>query len=370
MTSSPSPSASPRPRPYTLVAELSHRCPLGCPYCSNPLALVPRSEELPVETWREVLDDAHELGVVQAHFTGGEPLLYQELEALVAHAESRELYTHLVTSGLPDGASRIAGLARAGLSAVQLSLQDEGEASADAIADVRAHAKKLVFAEATRSADLSLTVNVVLHAANIGNVRKIVEMARGLGASRLELANTQYLGFALANRASLLPSAEAIAEARAIAYEKTKEHFGTMEILFVLPDYVRGVPRACMDGWGRRFVHVAPDGTVLPCHAASMLPDMGFEKVTATRLRDQWESGEGLARYRGTGWMHEPCASCDRREIDFGGCRCQAFALTNDAANTDPACKLSPDHGLVRDAVRERLDPPRRYLFRGRKASS
>jgi len=346
------------------VAELTHRCPLGCPYCSNPLALAPRQHELSASEWRAVLDDAHELGVVQAHFTGGEPLLYADLEALVAHAESRDLYTHLVTSGLPDGAARIAGLAKAGLSAVQLSLQDADETNADRIADARAHGQKLTFAEAARGHGLPLTVNVVLHASNVENVREIVRLARELGASRLELANAQYLGFALANRAALLPSREAIDAARALADEARRAHFGVMEILFVLPDYVRGVPRACMDGWARRFVHVAPDGTVLPCHAAAMLPGMGFRRISEVSLKEQWENGEGLGRYRGTGWMQEPCTSCERREVDFGGCRCQAFALTGDATRADPACALSPDHALVREAPRE---PARRFLFRGRR---
>lgn len=354
------------PRPFTLVAELTHRCPLGCPYCSNPTALVAKRRELPVATWREAFDDAAALGVVQAHLTGGEPLLYDGLVELVAHAESRALYTHLVTSALPNGVALLPELARAGLSAVQLSLQDADEATADRLADVRAHAKKLAFAEAVRSLDLPLTINVVLHAENLERVDAIVRLARELGAERLELANTQYLGFALENRARLLPTREAIDRARAAADRARAEHHGTMEILFVLPDYARSAPRACMDGWARRFVHIAPDGLVLPCHAAAALPGMGFASIAEVPLRAQWESGEGLARFRGTAWMKEPCRSCDRREVDFGGCRCQAFALTGDAAATDPACALSPAHAIVRDAPR---DPSRRYLFRGRRAT-
>lgn len=353
-------------RPFTLVAELTHRCPLGCPYCSNPTELVARGRELSTATWREALDDAVDLGVVQVHFSGGEPLLYEGLEELVRHAESRELYTHLVTSGLPRGKDKLPALVRAGLTAVQLSLQGADETSADAIADARAHAEKLAFAEAVRALDVPLTVNVVLHAENIGTVDAIVRLARELGASRLELASAQYLGFALENRARLLPTRERIDEARARAMAAKKAHHGTMEVLYVLPDYVRGTPRACMDGWARRFVHVAPDGTVLPCHAASTLPGMGFESIAGARLRDLWETNPGLLRFRGTEWMKEPCRSCDERKRDFGGCRCQAFALTGDAAATDPACALSPDHALVQGAARE---PSRRYLFRGRKAA-
>jgi pyrroloquinoline quinone biosynthesis protein E len=257
-------------------------------------------------------------------------------------------------------------LAKAGLTAVQLSLQGADAASADAIADTRAHDEKLAFAAAVRALDLPLTVNVVLHAENIGTVPELVRLARDLGASRLELASAQYLGFALENRARLLPTRERIDEARAHAMAAKKAHHGTMEVLYVLPDYVRGKPRACMDGWARRFVHIAPDGTVLPCHAASTLPGMGFESIAGARLRDLWETNPGLLRFRGTEWMKEPCRSCDERERDFGGCRCQAFALTGDASATDPACALSPDHELVRGAARE---PSRRYLFRGRKAA-
>ena len=351
------------PRPYTLVAELTHRCPLACPYCSNPLELRGRNDELPVDVWREVLDDAAELGVVQAHFTGGEPLAYGELEALIAHAESRELYTHLVTSGLPRGRERLPGLVRAGLSAVQVSFQGADAARADAIAGIAAHDEKLAFARSVREAGLPLTVNVVLHAANVGDVGELVALAESLGAERLELANAQYLGWALENRAALLPTHDAIERARDVYLAEKVRLAGKLEILFVLPDYVRGAPRACMDGWARRFVHVSPDGLVLPCHAASSIPNLGFENVRDIRLRDQWETSPGLQRFRGTDFLPEPCASCEHKEKDFGGCRCQAYALTGDASRTDPACSRSPDFGLVRDVVRAR---EKRYVFRGR----
>lgn len=371
--------ATPRaeaPRPYTLVAELTHRCPLGCPYCSNPLELTRRSDELPTETWREVLDDAAALGVVQAHFTGGEPLLHPGLEELIAHAESRDLYTHLVTSGLPNGAARLEALARAGLSAVQLSFQSSDRDEADFLAGTAAHDLKLAFAEAARKVGLPLTVNVVLHARNIGRTKEIVALAESLGADRLELANAQYLGFALENRAALLPTREEMELAALVASEEKARLSGRMELVFVLPDYLRGVPRACMDGWARRFIHVAPDGTVLPCHAAMTLPDMRFETVRERRLRDQWETPPerpegaplpGLQRFRGTSWMREPCRDCERREVDFGGCRCQAYALTGDASATDPACRLSPAHKLVTEAPRDR---DKRFLFRGRAPTS
>lgn len=351
------------PRPYTLVAELTHRCPLACPYCSNPLELRGRHDELSVDVWREVLDDAAELGVVQAHFTGGEPLAYGDLEALIAHAESRELYTHLVTSGLPRGRERLPGLVRAGLSAVQVSFQGADAARADAVAGTTAHDEKLAFARAVRDAGLPLTVNVVLHSGNVGDVAELVALAESLGAERLELANAQYLGWALENRAQLLPTLDAIERARGVYLAEKARLAGKLEILFVLPDYVRGAPRACMDGWARRFVHVSPEGLVLPCHAASSIPSLGFENVRDTRLRDQWGSSPGLLRFRGTAFLPEPCASCEHREKDFGGCRCQAYALTGDASRTDPACSKSPDFGLVRDVVRA---GEKRYLFRGR----
>lgn len=351
------------PRPYTLVAELTHRCPLACPYCSNPLELRGRHDELPVDVWREVLDDAAELGVVQAHFTGGEPLAYGELEALVAHAESRELYTHLVTSGLPRGRERLPGLVRAGLSAVQVSFQGADAARADAIAGIAAHDEKLAFARAVRDAGLPLTVNVVLHADNVGDVAELVSLAESVGAERLELANAQYLGWALENRARLLPTRDAIERARDVYLAEKARLAGKLEILFVLPDYVRGAPRACMDGWARRFVHVSPDGLVLPCHAATSIPTLEFESVRRKRLRDQWETSPGLLRFRGTDFLPEPCSSCEHKENDFGGCRCQAYALTGDASRTDPACSRSPDFGLVRDVVRTR---EKRFVFRGR----
>ncbi len=354
------------PRPYTLVAELTHRCPLACPYCSNPVQLARKGDELTPAEWRAVLDDAAALGVLQAHFSGGEPLAYAGLAELVAHAESRELYTHLVTSGLPRGRARLPELLRAGLAAVQLSFQGAEAASADAIAGVTAHEEKLDFARAVRDAGLPLTMNVVLHAANVGHVQALVELGLRLGAERLELANAQYLGWALGNRATLLPTHAEIEAARAAAMRAKAELHGRMEILFVLPDYLRGTPRACMDGWARRFVHVAPDGVVLPCHAAMSLPEAQvgrFESVRARPLREQWPNGAGLERFRGTAWMAAPCMDCERRELDFGGCRCQAYALTGDAARVDPACRLSPDHHLVAGAERDRT---RRYLFRGR----
>jgi pyrroloquinoline quinone biosynthesis protein E len=345
------------PRPYTLVAELTYRCPLRCPYCSNPVE-VELGEELATGDWLRVIDEAAGLGVLQAHFTGGEPLVREDLEALVARARAAGLYTNLVTSGVPLDAARLAGLARAGLDHVQLSFQDADAAAADRIAGRPAHERKLAVAGWVRAEGLPLTVNVVLHRENLPAVDAIVDLAERLGASRLELANTQYLGWALANRDALLPSEEAVAAARRQVAAARARLEGKMEIAFVLPDHHARWPRACMDGWARRFIVVSPDGRVLPCQAAHTIRGLRFDDVRSGALAAIWEGSPGLARFRGTEWMPEPCRGCDRREIDFGGCRCQAFHLLGDAAATDPACSRSPHHAVIEEARRQAAGGP------------
>jgi pyrroloquinoline quinone biosynthesis protein E len=354
--------------PYTLVAELTHRCPLACPYCSNPRALVRGHEELATDDWLRVIDEAAELGVMQMHLTGGEPLARSDLEAIAAHAHERGLYVNLVTSGVPLDRARLERLAPS-LDHVQLSVQDADAASSDRIAGLASHEQKMRVAAWVKDLGLPLTVNVVLHRANLDRVEAVVAMAERLRADRLELANVQLVSWALENAPALLPSRAQIDRARAVAHEARERLAGTMELVFVLPDWHADRPRACMDGWGRRFVVVAPDGAVLPCHAARALP-LKFEGVRGAALGHLWREGEGMRAFRGEAWMPEPCKSCDRREVDFGGCRCQAFALTGDARATDPACSLAPRHALIREArARAEADargPARTWVYRGR----
>ena len=358
------------PRPYTLIAELTYRCPLRCPYCSNPTNLAAHDGELSTDEWTRVLGEAEALGVVQVHFTGGEPLARKDLEQLVARARELELYSNLVTSGVPLTKERLAGLAERGLDHVQVSIQSARPERADVIAGYAAHAQKIQVMRWVTELGLPLTMNVVLHRANLDEVDELVALAEDVGASRLELANTQYVAWALSNRDALLPTREQLEQAGEAAAKHRARLQGKMDVLFVKPDYFGTTPKACMDGWARRFIHMVPDGRVLPCHAATSITSLRFDSAKERSLADIWTSSEALLAYRGEAWMPEPCKSCDRRASDFGGCRCQAFALTGDAAATDPACQLAPHHSLVVEA-RERAsatDPGhvRRYLYRGR----
>lgn len=345
------------PRPFTLVAELTYRCPLRCVYCSNPVNLEHADRELDTATWQRVFREAEALGVVQVNLTGGEPLLRPDLESLVEEARRCQLYTNLITSGLPLDRARLERLVARGLDAFQLSFQDTDVAGAERIAGRDALAEKLEVASWVRALDLPLTVNVVLHRENLGRIEEIIALAERLGAERLELANTQYLGWALTNRESLLPDREALERARAITDQARQRLRGRMEVLFVLPDYQADVPRACMDGWGRRFIVVAPDGLMVPCHQAHTIATLSFENVRTRAVGDIWRDSPGFRAFRGESWMPDPCRSCDRRALDFGGCRCQAFHLLGDAALTDPACSLSPHHQVVADA-RLRAEAP------------
>jgi len=337
-------------RPYTLVAELTYRCPLRCVYCSNPLDYGRHSEELDTETWRRVLREAEDLGVVQLNLTGGEPLVRDDLEALVEEARRLDLYTNLITSGIPLRRERLARFRELGLDNVQISIQDTEAAPSDRIAGLRAFERKLVVAGWVKELGFPLTLNTVLHRENLDRVEEVVALAERLGADRLELANTQYLGWALPNRAALLPTRAQLARAREVAAAARNRLRGTMEVLFVTPDYYTDLPKACMDGWGRRFIVLSPEGLALPCHAAHTLPGLHFDSVRDRSLGEIWRDSAGFRAFRGEEWMPEPCRSCDRRGIDFGGCRCQAYHLTGNAAATDPTCQFSPDHGLIETA--------------------
>jgi pyrroloquinoline quinone biosynthesis protein E len=328
-----------------LVAELTYRCPLRCAYCSNPTTL-PARPPLALADWCRVLDEAAALGVVQVHFTGGEPLLFDELEALVAHARGLDVYTHLVTSGLPLTRERLARLAGAGLDAMQLSLQSLRAATALAIAGVDRLDEKRQAAAWARELDLPLTLNVVLHRHNLDEVSAFIDLAEELGVERLELANTQYLGWAHANRAALLPAAAQIDAARALAEAARARLRGRMELLFVLPDHHADRPRTCMSGWGRRYIVVTPDGRAMPCQAAHALP-LDFPDVREAPLATLWRDAPAFRRHRDPAALAEPCRSCSEREQDLGGCRCQAYLMTGDLDATDPACSRSPHHDQI-----------------------
>ena len=334
------------PRPYNLVAELTYRCPLRCAYCSNPLGYAGVRDGLDAAAWTRAFAEAAELGVVHVGLTGGEPTLRADLREITAGADAAGLYAHLVTAGTTLDADGLAALRDAGLRSVQLSFQDADPASGDLVAGVAAHERKLAFARVVREQGLPLVVNVVLHRRNLDRVAEIVALAREVGATRLELANAQYYGWALANRAALLPSREQLARAQ-VEVQRARRLPGAPEILFVLPDYHSDRPKPCMGGWGRRTIVVAPDGRVLPCQAAAEIAGLEFGKLGEHPLAWCWSEAPGMRRFRGEEWMREPCRSCPERGRDFGGCRCQAFLLTGDAAATDPACSLSPHHGLV-----------------------
>jgi len=352
-TSPPAGAAAPPPgppRPYTLVAELTYRCPLRCAYCSNPIALAGLGAELDTATWARVFGEAEALGVMQVTLTGGEPLVRTDLEELVRAARERDLFTTLITSGVPLERERLLRLRDAGLDGVQLSFQDVDPAAAARVAGIEALARKQEVAGWVKALELPLTVNIVLHRENLPRLPALIALAEELGANRLELAHVQYLGWALLNRDVLLPTAAMIAGARATVSAARVRLGDRMEILSVLPDYFSDRPRACMEGWGRRYLVIAPDGRVLPCQAAHTLSGLTFDNVATRGLGEIWRDGDAFARFRGESWMPDPCRSCERRRIDFGGCRCQAFQLTGDMQATDPTCGLAPRHDLVRAA--------------------
>jgi pyrroloquinoline quinone biosynthesis protein E len=337
------------PRPLNLVAELTYRCPLRCPYCSNPTNLRDFPEALSAADWARVFREAAALGCVHVGLTGGEPSARRDLGEIVASAADAGLYTHLVTAAFPLDAPGLAGLARTGLRSLQISVQDSDPTSSDEIAGTESFARKCALARAAREIGLPLTLNVVLHRRNLARVAEIVALARALDADRLELANVQFHGWALANRAALMPAREQL-EAAARAVQEERAHHARPEILFVLPDYFRARPKPCMGGWARQHLIVTPDGRALPCHNAAALP-LAFWNVRERSLAECWREAPGMNAFRDLSALREPCRSCPERERDFGGCRCQAFALTGDAAATDPACALSPDHARI-DAAR------------------
>jgi len=349
-------------RPLGLLAELTHRCPLGCPYCSNPLALDPRASELDTQTWARVFTEAVALGVLQVHLSGGEPGARRDLVEITAAAHSSGLYTNLITSAVGITETTLAKLAAAGLDHVQISIQDNEPVSADHIANYPgAFARKKALAEKVVDLKIPLTVNCVVHRANIDRLAAMVDLAVGLGARRVEIAHVQYYGWALRNRDTLMPTAEQVERAVKAVEELRRSHQGKIVIDAVLPDYYARFPKPCVGGWGRRSLNVTPSGKVLPCHAAESIPGLEFWRVQDHSLADIWANSPAFNAFRGTAWMKEPCRSCERREIDFGGCRCQAFILTGDAAAADPVCHLSPHHADVIALAAQHRDVPYSY---------
>lgn len=331
--------------PIGLLAELTHRCPLQCPYCSNPLELDRANTELTTPEWQDVMRQAAELGILQIHLSGGEPTLRQDLEDIVEVAAKAGLYTNLITAGVTLTFDRLAKLKDLGLDHVQLSIQDVDDANAEKISAYKnGLQKKRQLGEWVRTLGMPLTVNAPIHRLNIENLPNIIDFAVELGAGRIEVANIQYYAWALKNRAALMPTRAQVLKSAEIVEEAKERLKGILVFDFVVPDYYAKTPKPCMGGWGKGIMNITPQGKVLPCHASETVPGLQFDNVRDKKLRDIWLNGQAFQAYRGTSWMKEPCKSCPRAEIDFGGCRCQAMAFTGDPTNTDPACKFSPYH--------------------------
>jgi len=335
------------PTPLALVAELTHRCPLHCVYCSNPLELVKRDRELDTAAWVRLFQEAVKLGIVQADFTGGEPLARPDIVELVHAARQAGLYVSLITSGLPLDEAKLARLVEAGLDHFQLSFQGANEQTAREISNTTSHPHKLHVLEWLRKYRIGLTLNFVIHRQNIAELDDMLDMVEEHQPGCVEFASVQYYGWALENRAALLPTRAQLHECVEKLTKAEARLKGKTRVVFVVPDYYAKYPKPCVGGWGRKLMLVSPDGSVLPCHAAAVIPDMRFENVREKSLKEIWEDSAAFQKFRGEDWMLEPCKSCDRRHLDFGGCRCQAFLLAGDAAATDPVCTLAPTHSKI-----------------------
>ena len=337
--------------PLWLLAELTYRCPLHCVFCFNPVDYAAEGPELATDDWLRVLREGRALGAVQCGFSGGEPLLRDDLEVIVAEAHKLGYYTNLLTSGVGLSADRAAALKAAGLDHVQLSFQDSTREMNDFLSHTKTFELKNRVAKLIKDQGWPMVMNVVIHRMNIDHIGRIIAMAAELGAEYIELANTQYYSWAFVNRDQLLPTREQLQRAEAVTDEWRVKLGERMRIFFVAPDYHEGRAKKCVNGWGSMFLTVTPQGLALPCHTAKMLPGLAFPNVRDSSLREIWFDSEGFNRYRGTGWMKEPCVSCDQKEVDLGGCRCQAFLLAQDPAAADPVCVKSPQHERVRAAV-------------------
>jgi PqqA peptide cyclase len=345
------------PTPLALIAELTHRCPLHCVYCSNPLELMSRADELSTEVWARVFREAAEAGVLQIDFTGGEPLARPDIVELVRSAREAGLYVNLITSGMPLDEARLDEIVQAGLDHIQLSFQGATEESANEFSGTKAHAQKLRVLELLKRRRVALTLNFVIHGRNIDQLAEMLALAESSSTGRIEFANVQYYGWAFANRENLLPTREQLDRSIELLKRAGERLRGKIQVEFVVPDYYAKYPKACMGGWGQKLMLVTPTGDALPCHAAQAIPGMHFDNLKDRSLLEIWEKSEAFQKFRGEEWMPEPCKSCDRRARDFGGCRCQAFLLTGDAAATDPVCYLAPQRPKV-DAVLAAVNGP------------
>lgn len=343
--------------PLALIAELTHRCPLHCVYCSNPLELQNRANELGTETWSRIFKEAAELGVMQADLTGGEPLARTDILELVRAARTAGLYVNLITSGMPLDEVRLAKLIDAGLDHLQLSFQGAREETANEISGTKAHAQKLRVLDWLKQVRVAVTLNFVIHRSNIDQIDQMLALAESSSATRVEFANVQYYGWAFANRERLLPTRAQLDRSIETLKSAQKRLRGKIRIEYVVPDYYAKFPKPCMGGWGRKLMLITPTGEALPCHAAQIIPALQFENVKDRSLREIWETSAAFQKFRGEDWMQAPCKTCDRREQDFGGCRCQALLLAGDASATDPVCSLAPTRAKV-DAILQAANTP------------
>ncbi len=353
--------------PLWLLAEVTYRCPLHCVFCYNPLNYAGNKNELTTEQWKNVFTQARKLGAAQLGISGGEPLLRDDIEELIGHAHQLGFYTNLITSGVGLTEERIAKMKALGLDHIQLSFQDSTKEMNDFLSSTKTFDLKNKVAKLIKKYDYPMVLNVVLHRYNLDHVDRIIGMAVEMGVEYLELANTQYYGWGMVNREQLIPTREQLERAEGVVNQWREKLGKSTRLLFVVPDYFEQRPKACMNGWGSVFLAVAADGSALPCHAAQSLPGLTFPNVTKESLRDIWYNSEAFNRFRGYGWMKEPCRTCPDKEKDFGGCRCQAYALTGDAENADPVCSKSPHHGDVQKIVlqaRHRSGEEKPLVFR------
>lgn len=340
------------PRPLWLLAELTYACPLQCPYCSNPVQLNEGKAELGTDEWIRVLEEARSLGAVQLGFSGGEPLVRRDLETLVRAGRELGFYTNLITSAVGLDERRVAALRASGLDHIQISFQASDEASNDYLAGTRSFEHKVAMTRAVKAQGFPVVLCFPLHADNLHQVGDMLALAEALKADYVELASVQYYGWAFLNRARLIPSRQRLIEAERVVDTFRRRHTGGMTVYYVVPDYYEERPKPCMNGWGSTFLTITPDGTALPCHAAGQLPGLAFPSVRDESVTDIWYRSDAFNRFRGFDWMEEPCRSCSEKENDFGGCRCQAYLLTGNAAATDPVCAKSPEHDRVVEHAR------------------
>lgn len=344
--------------PLALIAEVTHRCPLRCVYCSNPLEMQARQNELTTDQWKQVFDEASELGVLQLHLTGGEPTAREDIVELIAYGRAKNFYTNLITSGVSLNEEKLQRYCEAGLDHVQLSFQDSVEAPANEISGVKSHLLKINAARLIKKFPLALTMNIVIHRQNMERLADMIALGESIQADRLEIAHVQYYGWAFKNRESLIPTREQVKESTAVISAAKARLKDKLRIDFVVPDYYAKFPKPCMGGWGQKSMVIDPAGRVLPCHSAMVIPGMSFENVKDQSLRAIWEASSAFEKFRGEDWMQQPCRSCDRKSLDFGGCRCQAYLIAGDAAAADPVCSLAPLRMRVDEEVAKAGGPP------------